>query len=144
MCRSREQGQTLVELAIVLPLFCLGVFTTVHLGRVIHDAVEIQRMASVAAASVSLENYRGTRSYYWLNSLIGDFSVPKISCTSEVVGGWRPFRGIATLKTHGRIVKATVGTTLFPGEGFTRVLPRVRYSASAETLLEPAVPEEKQ
>jgi hypothetical protein len=140
--RNGEQGQTLVELALVLPCFCLGVFMAVQLMTYCHNMIELQRMAMVALHRVTIENYRDAYKHYWFHSLYGNVTQPKDHYTSQVPSSWRSFHGESTIGDPGRLVQVTVKSDLLPGSGFSQVLARVTQSAQAETLLEPPLPED--
>src|SRR6202158_1749200 len=67
--RRAYEGQTLVELALVLPCFCLGIFMAVQLMTYCHNMVELQRMSMVALHRVTIENYKDAYKHYWFHSL---------------------------------------------------------------------------
>ena len=60
---GRANGQTLVELALVLPCFCLGIFMAVQLICSCHNMLELERMATVAINRISIENYQDAYKY---------------------------------------------------------------------------------
>jgi hypothetical protein len=135
-------GQTLVELALVLPCFCLGIFMAVQMMTYCHNMVELQRMSMVALHRVTIENYKDAFKHYWFHSLYGNVTKPQDHFASQMPNPWRPFRGISTIKDSGRIVQVTVASDLLPGNGFRKVLARVTQTAQAETLLEAPLPED--
>ena len=138
------QGQTLVELAVVLPCFCLGIFMGLQLMYYCHNMISLQRMATVVANRISIENYKDAYKYTWFYSLYGNAMPPTIHYQSQVPASWKPFRGLSTVKERGRIVQVTVQSQLLPGLGFSRVLPRVTQDAAAEIFLEPPIPQENE
>jgi hypothetical protein len=140
---SQTHGQTLAELALILPVFCSGLMVTVQLICFCHNMIELQRMAMVAIDHVSVENYRSERRHYWFHSLRGHVTIPRASYKSEKLQPWRPFKGIATITEPGRLVKVRVSSDLLPRSGFGRVLAPVTQCAFAETMLEPRIPSEK-
>ena len=138
-----ERGQTLVELSLVLPCFCLGVFMAVQLMTYCHNMVEMERMAQLAIDRINPDTYGNRSNYSLFNSLWGYFSPPKIQYSSEMPQPWRPFHGISTVKQEGRFFNVKVGMDLLPGAGFSRVLGTVRQESFGETYLEPPVPPEE-
>jgi len=138
--RSVERGQTLVELALVLPCFCLGVFMAVQLICYCHNMIELQRMAQVMVDRVSYENYKATKPYTRFNSLWGRFSFPRARYATQLSQPWRPFQGVSVVKEPGRFFSVHVDTDLLPGQGFSSVLSVVSQKAYAETFLETPIP----
>src|SRR5438552_3823937 len=102
--RGEPQGQTLVELALVLPCFCLGVFMAVQLMTYCHNMIELQRMAQVALHRVTIENYKEAYKHYGFHSLYGNVTTPRDRFTSQAPTPWRPFEGVSTTGEPGRIV----------------------------------------
>ena len=141
--QRKDHGQTLVELALVLPCFCLGIFMAVQLMCYCHNMVELQRMAQVMIDRVSCENYTGQKKYKRFESLWGEYTNPRASFSNVQFVPFLPFKGKSTLKEPGRFIRVNVHSDLIPGEGFTSVLSRVSQQAFAETYLEPPIPSEK-
>ena len=137
-----NRGQTLVELALVLPCFCLGVFMAVQLMTYCHNMIELQRMAQVMIDRITYKNYRSSKIYTRPNSLDGKLTHPMAHFSTERVQPWRPFNGISTVDEEGRFFKVKVDTTLLTGNGFRGDLERVKQQAFAETYLEPPLPPE--
>ena len=140
--RQKTQGQTLIELALVLPCFCLGVFMAVQLIWYCHNMIEIQRMAALEIERVSLEHYEQKRQYSLFHSLFGVVTPPRAQFQDPIPSPWRPFRGVSTIREPGRIISVKVLSDLLPGAGFSRVLSRTTQEAAAETLLETPLPKE--
>ena len=140
--RRAYEGQTLVELALVLPCFCLGIFMAVQLMTYCHNMVELQRMSMVALHRVTIENYKDAYKHYWFHSLYGNVTKPQDHFASQIPNPWRPFHGKSTIQDTGRIVNVTVKCDLLPEKGFSQVLPRVSQSAQAEVILEAPLPED--
>jgi hypothetical protein len=136
------RGQTLVELALVLPCLCLGLFMAVQLVCYAHNMIEIQRMAQVTIDRVSYENYASRKRYTRFEALWGRGQAPRSSFRSEPARSWRPFRGISTIQDRGRWVQARVEARLLPNGPFSRNLGTLPEAALAETWLEPPVPVE--
>ena len=137
------KGQTLIELAVVLPCFCMGVFMGVQLIYYCHNMIELQRMAQVAIDRVSYENYEIRKKYTRFQSLWGPYKKRPSTFGSEIPQPWRPFKGISTIKNSGRYIHVCVTSDLLPGAGFSRVFPKVTQQAFAATFLESSVPEEQ-
>jgi hypothetical protein len=140
--RTSLGGQTLMELALVLPCFCLGIFMAVQLICLCHNMVELQRMATVALHKLTLETYQDREEHYWFHSLWGHFKLRQDRYRSQVPEPWRPFKGISIIDRAGRIVQVNVRSRLLPGGVFSRALDPLVLEANAETLLEPPVPED--
>jgi len=136
-------GQTLVELAIVLPCFCLGVFMAVQLMTYCHNMIELERMAQLAIDRLNPDTYGERTKYSLFNSLWGNFSPPQIRYSSEMPQPWRPFHGPSTVKQEGRFFNVKVSMLLMPGAGFSSVLDTVKQESFGETYLEPPVPQEE-
>jgi hypothetical protein len=142
MGKREESGQTLVELALVLPCFCLGVFMAVQLICYCHNMVELQRMAQLMSDRISYDSYADNKVYKRFNSLWGHFLIPQIHFSRQAPQPWRPFRGISTVQNSGQLFGVSVKTDLLPGAGFSRVLDTVSQQGVAETFLEPPIPVE--
>jgi len=141
--KQKQQGQTLVELALVLPCFCLGVFMAVQLIYLCHNMVELQRMAQVVIDRVSYENYQVRKKYTRFQSLWGPYKRRISEFGSEIPQPWRPFNGISTIHNSGRYIHVCVATDLLSGAGFSRVFPKLTQQAFAATFLESSVAEEQ-
>jgi hypothetical protein len=140
--RRSAHGQTLTELALVLPCFCLGVFMAVQLICYCHNMIEIQRMAQVMIDRQSEGNAQGSRKYWLFQSLWGRTGVNRIKSDSRSAYDWRPFRGISTTDHAGWYRQIQVSTQLLPGKGFSRTFASVKQSGFAETYIEPPLPPE--
>lgn len=138
--RHVYNGQTLVELALVLPCFCLGVFMAVQLICYCHNMIELQRMAQVMMDRVTYDNYRARKNYTRFHSLWGRYASPQSRFSSESIPHWRPFRGVSTVHEPGRFFTVHVRSELWPGRGFRSALSSVSQSAYAENFLEPPLP----
>lgn len=136
----RQNGQTLVELALVLPCFCLGIFMAVQLIYLCHNMIELQRMAALDVERASLEHFRSGGKHFLFESMFGIVSPPRAEFKKKPTP-WRPFKGEFTIKVPGQIVSVKESSTLHHGSGFSGVFPDVLQSANAETLLETPLPE---
>ena len=136
------KGQSLVELALALPCFSLGVLMAVQLICYCHNMIELQRMSQLMSDRLTYENYTAARGYSRFNSLWGSFTMPLLHYSSERPATWRPFRGLSTVQGEGRFFRTQVDLRLLPGEGFSHVLSTVSQWGFAETYLEPPVPPE--
>ena len=139
---AKNEGQTLVELALVLPCFCLGVFMAVQLICYCHNMIELQRMGQLMIDRLSYDNYQAQKRYSRFNSLWGRFSIPQAHFLREAPAVWRPFHGLSTVQDQGQLFRVEVGTDLYPGNGFSAVLATVSQRGLAETYLEPPIPVE--
>ena len=140
---AENHGQSLVELALTLPCFCLGVLMAVQLICYCHNMIELQRMAQVTSDRLTYENYTAERSYWRFNSLWGRITIPRLHFSSERPATWKPFRGLSTVQDEGRLFRTQVDLSLLPGDGFSRVLSTVSQRGFAEKYLEPPVPPEE-
>ena len=141
--RPNSNGQTLVEAAMVLPVLGLGIFMALQLIWYCHNMVQLQRMAALAAERFSPGKSATTRGYSLFYSLEGRVLAPEIICQDRSAATWLTASGASTIKTKGTVLTATVSTTLFPGTGFSRLLPAVRQQAIAALPIDPPVPAEK-
>ena len=139
----KQRGQSLVELALVLPCFCLGVFTAVQLMCCCHNMVELQRMGQNMIDRVTYANYQSAKKYTRFNSLWGNFSAPWAYFDTQVVEPWRPFKGVSTISDPGRFFRVHVDSQLLPGAGFTSELSTVLEQGYADTFIEPPAPVEQ-
>ncbi len=141
--RKRIGGQTLVELALVLPCFCLGVFMAVQLMTYCHNMIEMERMAQLAIDRVNPDTYGSRTQYSLFNSLWGYFSLPAIQYTPGRADPWRRCNGMYTVKAEGSFFNVRVSMLLMPGAGFSSVLDTVKQESFGETYTEPPVPPEE-
>src|SRR5205085_2517411 len=118
MAERSSRGQTLVELALVLPCFCLGVFMAVQLICYCHNMIELERMAQLMIDRVTYQNYRATKPYYLFNSLWGRFVPPLCHFSTSLSKPWRPFSGLSTIQKEGRTFQMHIETHLLPSAGF--------------------------
>src|SRR5438552_544629 len=128
--RRRECGQTLVELALVLPCFCLGVFMAVQLMTYCHNMIELQRMAQVMSGRQSYS--RDQTGYNFFDSLWGNTTPLSQKPVFERPTVWRRFRGLSTLQQTGWFFRTQLSTTLLPGDGILSSLTKTRLFAAAE------------
>lgn len=135
-------GQTLAEMAIVLPVLCLGIFTAVQTCRYGINMLESQRMAQLNAKRLTAEDFPASRNHHLFHSLKGVTTTPGVGFRRRVAVPWRAHHGFRTLQTRGWIAQAEVESQLLPSGGWTKTLPRLRQSAIAWTYLEPEVPRE--
>jgi hypothetical protein len=139
--RLKVQGQTLVEMAVVLPILGLAIAAGIQLIVFCHNMITLQLMAANAVRQISAESPMvppdSMSHLLWGQTLV---VVPKSS--RQTIQPWRPFWGKSTVQSPGCLVLVTMQTTLLPGPGFGRFLPLVRQAAAAETLFEPPRPSE--
>ena len=140
--RPEPRGQTLVELSLVLPCFCLGIFMAVQLMCYCHNMIELQRMVQVMTDRVSYDNYLARKKYARFNSLWGRVTDPWVYFSNNPLQPWQPFRGKSTIQEPGRLIRAYSENDLLPGLGFSSVLAKKTQRAYAETYLEPPIPQE--
>jgi len=138
----RQKGQTLVEVALVLPCVCLGVFMGVQLIYYCHNMIELQRMAALDIERISLEHFRSGGRHFLFESMFGPISPPMAKFEKKATP-WRPFEGLSTLQAPGQIVSVEERSDLKHGAGFAGVFPQVTQRANAETLLETPLPEDR-
>jgi hypothetical protein len=139
---SGHKGQTLVELAVVLPCVCLGIFMGLQLIFFCHNMIELQRMAALDIERVSLEHFRAGGKHFLFDSMFGDISAPRAKFQKEPTT-WRPFKGWSTVHVPGQIVSVEEKSILYHGAGYAHDLAQVTQSANAETLLETPLPEDR-
>jgi hypothetical protein len=132
-----------VEVALVLPLFGLGLFTALQLIVYCRNMVELQRMASVEVDRLDVSRPRMGRQYHWFHALEGQTSGITVHNVRDTQMRWVPNEAVAKTQDRGHVVHSELTTRLFPTRGFRRALPIVTQSATAVTLLEPAIPEER-
>jgi hypothetical protein len=142
--RRLEDGQALVEAAVVLPLICLAIAITFQIFASCFDAVLLQKLAYERARDIS----SGTRTLpAWLtrSPLWGRGAVPINRQSSVVPKTWRPFTTPLTprISAPGRITTVTLTSLLLPVGGFEDKLPTLTQQALAEAYVEPPVPKDE-
>jgi hypothetical protein len=139
--RARDGGQTLVEVALVLPLLGLAVAVAVQMIVFCHNMIALQMMAAKAARQISVESPRlpppPIPSPLW-----GHVTPAVLRQSKQIVPSWLPFKGKSTVQSAGQLVLVQIKSQLLPGLGFGRVLPMLTQTATAETLFEPPRPSE--
>ena len=147
--RQKSSGQTLVELALVLPVLVLLVFAGFLIVATCVNLVVLQTKVFQTARTVSKHqtSFPGLLGL----SLWGRARLPTLKRSSQTFQPWRPFKRvyapplpvISTIHTPGYLVQMHLKSTLWPGLGITRMLPTVPLHVSAETILEPDPPSEQ-
>jgi len=122
------KGQTLVELAFVIPGFCLAVFAIVRLVVFCWNQVEFQRMAQVAGNDATHSTPDGYRPYHWGNKSWG-MRFPSVTrhYTSTPVTRAQAYRGISTTSLPLRLMHIEI-----TGPN--------KQKSSIMTLIEPPIP----
>ncbi len=147
--RQKSSGQTLVELALVMPVVLLLIFTGFQIVAACVNLVVLQ--TKVFQTSRRVSNHQ--RSFPGLLgfSLWGRAAFPRLQRSSQTLQPWRPFKRVIglpvpvinTVHTPGYLVQLRLQSSLWPGMGITRMLPIVPLHVSAETILEPDPPAEQ-
>jgi hypothetical protein len=140
-----KDGQTLVELALVLPVTALLIFMSFQIVAACVNLVVLQTKAAQAVHKIV-----GMKSGPSLWPLVGTplwgrTSLVRPLRTSTPLQPWRPFKGMPfapTLSTPGHYALLSLESTLIPGLGFTRSLKMFRMKINAETYVDPDPPAE--
>jgi len=142
MVKSRKSnGQTLVEVAVVLPLLGLAIAVALQLIFVFLNRIELQVLAAKAARQISVET-PSVPSIVIPNPLWGRATPPQQRSSTNAIQPWNPFKGQSTIQSTGYLAVIQIKSNLLSGGGFGSVLPNVAQYATAETLLEPPRPPE--
>ncbi len=137
---AKNSGQTLVEFAVVLPCFALGIFTGVQLICYCHNMIELQRMAQITIDRPSASR---VREYWRFHGLWGRYRGEKIRPRTQRAAPWRHHKGLKTLREPGVFSQARISAQLLPGEGFSRALAPVTQKSYAQTYWEAPTPQER-
>ena len=140
-----DSGQTLVELALVLPLTALLLFMGFQIVAACVNLVVLQTKAAQAVHKIVEAKNRPSLLPLIGTPLWGRTSLVRPQSTRNPAKPWRPFKGVpfaSTLSTPGHYALLNLESTLLPGLGFARILPSFRMKAMAETYIEPDPPAE--
>jgi hypothetical protein len=136
-----NSGQTLVEVAVVLPLLGLAIAVALQLIFLCLNRIELQVLAAKAVRQISVESPR-VAPLVIPNPLWGRAMPPQQRSSPNAIQPWHPFKGPSTIQTQGSVAVVRVESQLLPMGGFGSVLAMVTQVATAETLLEPPRPAE--
>jgi hypothetical protein len=138
-------GQTLVELALVLPVTALLIFTGFQIVAACVNLVILETKAAQAAHKIVEVKSRPSLLFLVGTSLWGRTSLVRPQSNSMAPQPWRPFKGVLfapTLSAPGCYSNVTLQSTLLPGLGFTQNLNTFHMKINAETYVEPDPPAE--
>jgi hypothetical protein len=137
--RQTNRGQTLVEVAAVLPLLGLAIAVALQLIFICVNKIELQVLAMKAARQISVDSRKRSPTP---SSLWGRNTPTKQSTSTSTLRPWHPFKGPSTIKTPGYLTAVKVESRLLAAGAFGYILPNVDIVASAESPLEPPLPTE--
>ena len=141
--RRRNKGQTLIEVAVVLPLVCLAIVVTVQMIAFCHNAVLLQKMAFQTSRDLSA-SMRTTPAWLIRNPLWGRGAAPCPHRSTSILNPWRSFRTrlCPRVSDPGHVTTVDVDSVLLPTMGFGSDLMPLHQTASAEAYLEPPIPQQ--
>lgn len=132
--RRRVDGQTLVEVALILPWLLLAVVVFAQVWCLCHNACAMQMGVFQYVRERLLSEVEVMR------ELRGQVTPPSFHVEHRMIQTWRPFPGSATVKTPGFL--ASVQGSVMQWKGGWG-LPPLRIVAFAEIPQEPPIPEEQ-
>jgi hypothetical protein len=149
-CKS---GQSLVELALALPVALLIVMAGMQLVFMARTRLALTGMAAEVARSASIGgNTQATFGWEYGRLSAWDarrhlmsfgFFLPTVSLQSRPIPRWRAYSGIHTLADTARLVTVDVGYYLRSRSILRWALPGRSLHVSAELPTEPLVPQER-
>jgi hypothetical protein len=143
---DKNRGQSLVELAVVLPVLLLGIVVSSQLIVLCADEFVMQKRVWNAFRQASLQG-SAVLNASLVRPLWGIPTPVIFHRSSEIPNPWRPFKAMpllgSTVQSPGYIVSFNVSSSLLPKYGIGWVLPAVPFQAGAEVPLEPEIPREE-
>jgi len=140
---SNRRGQTLVEVALVLPLFAFAVWMLAQLSFYCLNIVEHQRMAQVAADQSTRNSFSASKEYHWFHGGFGPMGPVMIKRRTIPTPEQKDYRALGTVNTKGLLVGVEVSSELEPPRFMGRRLSGAIQRASAEVWWEPEIPRER-
>ena len=144
---SKNAGQSLVELAFLLPFFCFAIVVYFQLLVLCHNAMVLQASAAHIARAIALSDGPQasslTQDILAAARLLGRSMPPTIHRNSAPLNPWRPFKGLEVVKTPGGVITAEIRSVLGPKTMFRWALPLTLLTFTAEFPKEPPLPEEE-
>jgi hypothetical protein len=147
---NRTRGQSLVEMALILPLIFFVLLTYFQLLVTCHNAIVLQGMTAKAVRAEALREGSGTintlQALFSETSLLGNFVPPRSARDTALLNPWRPFKGLVpnqTIQTPGYLMSTRMTSSMLPKKLFIWRLPRVSLNFLAEYPKEPPIPGEE-
>ena len=139
--RRANDGQAIVEAALVLPLVCLAVVVIIQIIASCHNAVLLQRMAYERSRDLSFGSPPSVMGIVQ-NPLWGRGAHAVPHRGTQILNPWRPFQTLLAphVDAPGHLTTIAYKSVLLPTLGFGRVLSILNQEADAEAFLEPPVP----
>ncbi len=136
-----QRGQSLVEVALVMPVFAFVVWTLAQLAFFCMNLVEHQRMAQVAAENLTIDSFMSRRPYHWFYRNRGTTIPALVKTRVMAIPEQKDPHAFAVIKTGGRLFHVQVTSQLLPGAFMGRFLKWANQTAAAEAWMEPDAPE---
>jgi len=135
---KEEHGQSLVEVAVVLPLLMMGIFVTAQLAIFCHNRVCLQTMAlQMATKKTSETPYARPVNTLWGNTTLSAPSPKTVSLPHP----WRYFYSLTAVNNSpGHIYMARATSVLGPGPVLAGKIPNVTQLATAAAYVETPAP----
>jgi hypothetical protein len=137
-------GQALLEVAMVLPLLFLGIYTFAHIYALCKNTVELQYAAYVAGRQLSIQ-YSGDA---LVRAKVAATPVrratpPLPNVDTELFPHWHRLTFVDPYRQVGVLKRITVRTFMKPVWGWHFFLGPQSVLSTAEFLQEPRMPEER-
>jgi len=134
-----NRGQTIVELALLLPALSFSVLVIVQFLVFCRNQLEIQHMAQIASDQVAPTTPAGRAIYPQFNKLWGSHTLPDLNRTSAAISSWKPYRGVSTVTASAQLMTLDIESYLLPGP-VIEALGLAKQHATAQALREAPVP----
>lgn len=140
-----NQGQSLVEMALILPLFFFVAVVFFHLLIAFHNAIELQvRTATIARDIAADEGSAGyMKDLLPPMNMLGQVLPPVFHRDSRLLAPWRSYRALETIKTSGHLIAVQMHIATLPRTIFKWMLPQTTLTYTAEFPQDPPVPAEE-
>ena len=137
MKANNKGGQSLVEVAIVLPVLMVGIFVTAQLAIFCHNRVSLQKMALQIAVKKTAEDAYTPTNILWGRASLS-VSHPKIL---QLPHPWRYFYSLTSVnKSPGHVYSLQASSVLSPSAMLFGKIPTVLQMATAVAYSETPAP----
>ncbi len=123
-----KKGQTLVELAVVFPLFLLTMTVLYQMLFLVHKKIRLNQSAAKILYQAAAEKQPAGRG--------------KAGLRKEALPSWRAYPGFGTLHAPGTLLSVQTAYRLSERSLLHWVVPGGTLHARAEAPMEPAIPGE--
>src|SRR5258708_7781315 len=105
---NRAGGQSLVELALIIPLIFFVLLTYFQLVMTCHNAITLQAMVAETARANALQENDSTKvslqALLRASQLLGKVIPPRSQRSTTILSPWRPFKGLECSQSRGYLL----------------------------------------